>query len=540
MRRSVNPSRYTVDFPETGRSADVAAGTTLRDAAAIAGVPLVAPCGGQGTCGACTVRVDGALEAADEDERALLTAAQIARGERLSCRARVAGHVTVRSRTAESRFARIVDSFTKMEFEVEPPEARGMTAMARALGAAIDVGTTTLVARLVDLSTGETLHTASELNPQTTFGSDVMSRISIAVERGVDVVREPLARALEGMIDGLVAGSGIASLREIVVCGNPTMTHILLGLDPQPLGIAPYEPAYEGAVETSTLHLGMGGLPDIPVFFVPAISAFVGSDIVAGLLATRLDRRPGVELLVDLGTNGEIVLKTPGGLVATSTAAGPALEGASIEYGMLAQTGAIEHVAVVDGDLDLAVIGGGAPAGICGSGLIDLIAALLDLGIIDETGRLRDDVAGPVGCRVSEGTDGVRVFDISRGVRLTQHDVRQVQLAVAAVAAGISTLLDEAEVSPDDVDAVVVAGGFGFHVSAAALERIGLVPQGWADRISFGGNTALAGALAALVSSAERRRATALSRHARTVDLALRPDFQTRFIAGMTFPPSAG
>jgi uncharacterized 2Fe-2S/4Fe-4S cluster protein (DUF4445 family) len=530
-------TRHVVTFLDDGVSIEVPAGTTLRDAAALGGVALPAPCGGLGTCGRCRVRIQGYADAPTSDEIALLTPEQLEAGERLSCRAGVAGDVTVSAAGERRPSAVIVDTFTDRAFEVEPPAARGISGTGPLLGAVIDVGTTTMVARLIDLTTGEAVASVSALNPQAVFGADVMSRISAADVRGVDAVRAPLAAVLHGMVERLVTGHGITGLRELAICGNPTMMHILLGIDPQPLGVAPYRPAYEGAVETSTSAIGLVEMPDTPVFVMPAVSAFIGSDIVAGLLATDLDGTGGTAMLIDLGTNGELVLRTADGLVGASTAAGPALEGAAISSGMLARTGAIERVAAAEGDLELAVIGGGEPKGICGSGLIDLMSVLLESGVLDETGRMLTGIPGPIGDRVREEAAG-RSFEVAPGVRLTQQDVRQVQLAVAAVAAGVGCLLDEARIPSEAVEHLVVAGGFGLHVNAGALERLGLIPAGWARRVSFAGNTALSGSVAALVSGAARRRASALAAHVRTVDLATRPDFQRRFIAGMTFPRS--
>jgi uncharacterized 2Fe-2S/4Fe-4S cluster protein (DUF4445 family) len=250
---------------------------------------------------------------------------------------------------------------------------------------------------------------------------------------------------------------------------------------------------------------------------------------------TRLSERERPTMFIDLGTNGEIVLRTADALVASSTAAGPALEGASIDYGMRAETGAIERVTVEGDGIRLETIGGVEPRGLCGSGLLDLIAVLLDVGALDHTGRLRTGAAHPLGARVAD-RDGTRTFEIAPGVHLTQRDVRQVQLANAAIASGISLLLQAAGVPSDDVAELVIAGGFGYHVKASALARMGMIPAAWADRVRFAGNTAKAGAMLALLDSGARRRAEAIARHVRTIDLASHPQFQARFVGAMTFP----
>jgi uncharacterized 2Fe-2S/4Fe-4S cluster protein (DUF4445 family) len=332
---------------------------------------------------------------------------------------------------------------------------------------------------------------------------------------------------------------GLNHLHEVAIAGNTTMIHLLLGIDPAPLGLAPYEPAFVEPVQHPAADVGLAGLGEARVYILPGISAFVGADITAGLLATGVAEQPRSVLLIDLGTNGEMVLRTPAGLVGASTAAGPALEGASIAYGMRAEDGAIERVSLdATGALVTETIGGITPRGLCGSGLLDLVAVLLDTGVLDPSGRLKSDAPHRLAARVSE-MDGTRVFEIADGVYLTQRDVRQVQLANAAIASGIEMLLDAEGVSPDDVEELVIAGGFGFHVRADALVTMGMIPAVWRDRVTFAGNTAMTGALMALLDSTARRRAEAVARHVRAIDLASHPDFQTRFVSAMRFPRRA-
>jgi len=527
-----------VTFEPSGTRTEVPAGVTVREAAASAGVRLNAPCGGLGTCGRCAVTLTGILEAPGADESVLLAPEALARGVRLACRTRVIGDITVRPLTADSTASlRIVEAGDLGDITIEAPELRGITGDDPLLGAVVDIGTTTVVVALVDLRTGEQYASASSLNPQHPFGHDVMSRITHAAANGVASLRDPIVRAVEDLVLAVLtdAGFAVTELREVAIAGNTTMVHLLLGIDPAPLGTAPYEPAFIDPVDRPGSELGFARLGTAGVYVLPGIPAFVGADITAGLLATRLAERTEPALLVDLGTNGEMVLRTSDGLVGASTAAGPALEGASIAYGMRAESGAIERVALRGDGLSIGTIAGAEPRGLCGSGLIDLIAVLLDTGVIDHTGRLRDDAAHPLGAKVST-VDGVRAFEVAGGVFLTQKDVRQVQLAVAAVASGIDLLLHAAGLAREDVTELIIAGGFGYHVRAEALVRMGMVPAQWADRVSFAGNTAKAGTMLALLDSATRRRAEAIARHVRTVDLASQPDFQQRFIAAMTFP----
>lgn len=533
----------TVDFTHASVRARVSVGVTIKEAAASAGVALDAPCGGLGTCGRCTVIAAGELEPPSYDELVLLGEERIARGERLACRARLAGDASVLpvAEAGASAGLRIVEAGDEPDLVIEPPSARGIEGPGPHLGAVVDIGTTTVVAAVVDLETGKRLGSASELNPQHPFGHDVMSRITHVATHGGESLRALIAATIESLVSQVLAALGpdAGTLREVAVAGNTTMVHLLLGIDPAPLGVAPYEPAFLEPVDRPAAEVGLPGLGDVGVYILPGISAFVGADITAGLVATRIAEQEQTVLLIDLGTNGEMVLRTSSGLVGASTAAGPALEGASIAYGMRAEHGAIERVSLDDdGSLAVETIGDASPRGLCGSGLLDLIAVLLDTGLLDHTGRLRADAGHPLAERVSE-MDGTRVFELATGVYLTQRDVRQVQLATAAIASGIDMLLDAEGMAVEDVDRLVIAGGFGYHVRAEALVRMGMVPAAWHDRVTFAGNTAMTGTLIALLDTSARRRAEAIARHVRAIDLAGHPEFQTRFVSAMRFPRSA-
>jgi len=532
--------RCTVTFEPGSRQVEVACGSTLRAAAKKAKVDFLSPCGGLGTCGRCAVTVTGSLDEPRRDELILLTPTALQRGTRLACQARVVGDCTVRRlRVIPPSELKIVESGNLGEVSVEPPERRGLFGPEPALGAAVDVGTTTLVVALVDLRSGETLGTASAMNPQHPFGHDILSRIVAVAKNGPNALRLPVISAIEDLIEGLLerAGHGVANLRGLSIVGNTAMLHIVLGIDPAPLGAAPYTPAHADAVVSPASQLGFTRVGTARLYALPGISAFLGADITAGMVTVRLAEHPGPSLLIDLGTNGEIVVWTSERLVGASTAAGPALEGASIGAGMFASTGAIERVTLEGDDLVLGTIGDADAVGICGSGLIDLVAALLDAGVIDPTGLMLDDAPHPLASRVTV-RDGIRAFEVADGVFLSQIDVRQVQLAVSAVSTGIDLLLESLAVSPASVVDVIIAGGFGLHVRGEALARIGMIPRGWAPRVSFAGNTAIAGATRALLDSAERRRASAIAHHMQTLDLAAEPGFSERFVAALAFPNS--
>lgn len=524
-----------IRFEPQGVEVEVPEGRVLMAAARQAGVHIEAPCGGQGWCGRCRVVATGELSAHTPDELRLLRPDDLADSVRLACRARALGDVVVRVPAAEGA-VRVVEAGGEPTLALEPPEARGLACGARCAGAAVDVGTTTLALELVDLRTGDRLGRASALNPQVRFGADVLSRVSHALTReGARELRSTVLGEVERLLLGSLEKADVLAedLVEVVLAGNTAMTHLALGVDVSPLAAAPYEGALVEAAVTTGEAVGFTSLLGARVVTMPAVSAFIGGDVAAGMLATSLPDREAPTVFIDLGTNGEIVLATPDGLIAASTAAGPALEGAALSHGIRAEAGAIERVALVADRLELDVIGGEAPRGICGSGLLDLTAALLDAGALDSSGRLQP--AGPLASQV-EDAEGGRRLRVADGVYLTQQDVRQVQLSKGAVTSGISLLMEASGLAEDAVEEVVFAGGFGLHVRPAALARVGMIPRVWADRVSFAGNTSLEGAAMALASSAVRKRAEELARKVRTVDLAAHPAFEQRFLKALDFP----
>jgi uncharacterized 2Fe-2S/4Fe-4S cluster protein (DUF4445 family) len=502
-----------VRFEPEGVEVDVRPGATIHEAAAEAGVLLEAPCGGLGRCGSCRVRGAGGLRSPGATESAALSGADLGAGTRLSCMARVDGPEAV---TVWRAVPRPGPTWTARS-AAEGGQRR------ESLGIAVDLGTTTLAASLYDLSDGRLLETASALNPQVAFGHDIMTRISRAISGDGDAMFGAVTGRIGELLRGLLVtgGDGRSDLREIVVVGNPAMVHLFLDRDVTPLATAPYEGALIEPVTLPAHDAGLPGAPDAVVRIGPAVSAFIGSDAVAGMLATGLARRIDATLLIDLGTNGEIILRANGATLATSAAAGPAMEGVSISSGMRAEPGAIDRVRFVDGRVEASTIDGEPARGICGSGLLDAVSALLESGAIDASGRMAEP------------------FELAPGVFLTQQDVRALQLAKGAVAVAVDVLLEEAGVTPEDVREVLVAGGFGSHVSPRSLVRLGVLPRVWADRVTFAGNTALAGAAILLLDPGEREPALALARATRTVQLATRSDFERRFLAALDFPPAS-
>ncbi|MBO4406776.1 MAG: DUF4445 domain-containing protein, partial [Clostridia bacterium] len=428
------------------------------------------PCGGHGRCGKCRVTAFGALSPLTEAEKRLLSPEEIAGGIRLACQVRTEGDCEISFAEGTKRDSRILTDGILSSFRCRPlfgPEETG---------AAVDVGTTTLAARLYDAK-GVLLAEASRLNPQAVFGADVVSRM----EAARDGHREELRDLVRDAVDGMLRELSPTPPRAVVVTGNTVMLHLFTMTDTEPLTHAPFEaPRLFGEILTAK-ELGLRTPPpEAPVLLPPAIASFVGADTATAMLACGFTEADGEKtvLLTDIGTNGEIVLRRNRRLYACSTAAGPAFEGAGISMGMGGAPGAVDHVSLSpEGLLQAHVIGDRAPAGICGSGLVDAVACLLENETLDETGYLEDDPAV-----------------ILDPVSLTQSDIRAVQLAKSAIHSGIRTLLHPAETPIGEVSVFYVAGGFGSFLDAGNAGRIGLLPAELLPAVRVAGNAALAGA----------------------------------------------
>ncbi|MDO8964118.1 MAG: ASKHA domain-containing protein [Coriobacteriia bacterium] len=526
-----------VRFESSRREVEVPSGTTIHEAATTAGVTIATPCGGLGRCGSCRVHATGGLRSPGPAEREALGAAVLT-GARLACKARVEGPGDVLVRVEAAGAMRVLTSGVGRTYVVEAPSERGLTCAPgiRPLGVAIDIGTTTIAVRLLDLVSGEVLGETGAANPQSAWGHDVLTRVSHGLAGEADTLRDVVCREIERLVSEIANTPALSdgSVCEAVIVGNPTMTHLFLGVDLTPLATAEAVGSLVAAVELDAASAGLPSLADARVHVGPAVSGFVGADAVAGALAIDIMGRTHGVLFADLGTNGEVLLAAEGRLLASSAAAGPAFEGGGVSSGMRAESGAIERVWEVGGSLGHSTIGDAPARGLCGSGLLDLVAVLLEAGAIDEGGRMQ--ATGPLGHLVRETPEG-RVFDVTHDVALTQQDVRQVQLAKAAVEVAIEVLLAETGLGYDDVREVVVAGGFGAGLRPSALVRLGVLPATWAERVTFAGNAALDGASAMLLSSAARAEAGRIATAALTVPLAERFDFQARFLASLEFPP---
>lgn len=425
----------------------------------------------------------------------------------------------------------------------------------RCLAAAFDIGTTTLAASLVDLEDGREVARASRLNPQVNFGDDVLARIVYAggAPAQLDRLHRDVIRAVNEMLVELSqqAKARVDEIYEVVFAGNTTMQHLLLGIDPSPIGVTPFTPALSGPFEAPAADLGIHAHSNAPCCVFPVISGYVGGDTVAGMVATRLHAAERPALFMDIGTNGEIVVSTEDRLVATSCAAGPAFEGARIAHGMRAAAGAIEAVHIEE-DVAYKVIGGEKPLGLCGSGLIDLVAELLRLGVISQTGALlsADETSSKLPSAVRRR---IRWFEDEVGFALVeaehaqlphpivlyQRDVRQVQLATAAVRSAVRILLERTGLQAGQLKHVLIAGAFGNYIRCVNAQRIGLLPpEVEGSRVDFVGNTSLAGARLAALSDGVWREAHTLARNTMHVDLSLDPNFQDTYVESLFFPDS--
>jgi len=555
-----------VTFPEAELSVEVPPGTTLLEAARLAGVIIEAPCNGAGSCGKCLVQVEpAALPNLLQKGRHRLPETDAARGLVLSCEAEVVGDLIVRTIQREQhQTLRIISSgvgrplarspFIAKSFDATRDVTRvmgggdelalesGNTTHAL-LGVVVDIGTTTLSASLVDLLSGRELACAGALNPQSHHAQDVLSRIRFAAsEEGLRTMHAALIEEIRRLIGSLTSEAGIGTERiyELVFSGNTCMLHLATAENPASLGKFPYHSRLSGNEHRPAESLGLPAAPGALVYLPPVISAFVGPDITSGLLATSLASLPGGTLLVDIGTNGEMVIGNNGRLFATSTAAGPAFEGMNIGCGMRASAGAIESFSIGDqGTVTLKTIGDQEAVGICGSGLMDIVAQLFASGVVSASGRFcapSEEATLAPGLRGRlVRQDGKPLFRITEKVSVSQKDLRQVQLAKGAIRAGIEFLLGKVGLGAGSVDRVLIAGSFGYHLQAESLLTIGLLPPEFAGKIEFVGNTSQSGGEAFLLNEAARTEMAEVVTAIEVVDLASFPDFDRCFVQCLGF-----
>jgi len=487
VRIRLEPSSAEVEVPR---------GALL--ASSLAQFGFESPCGGTGLCGGCGVRVLAGSLPVTAADREVFAADELTSGWRLACQARAEMPLVLECE--QWRMDVLTDNSS-------------MTAMGRSgLGIAIDLGTTTIAAQIIDMASGNVLGVETELNPQAAFGSDVMSRIKAALSRSdlTTAVRQMLRQ----MIVNMAAGRE-EKIVEVVLVGNTVMHHLFAGLDVEPLAHVPFETPHPGVQSFSPQDLGWPLPPECGIHFKRCLGGFVGSDILAGMVAVGMGSSKDLMALIDLGTNGEIAIGSRDGIVCASTAAGPAFEAGAIRMGMRASMGAISYVALEQGGMRATVIGNVEARGICGSGLVDAVAAGLRSGAILASGRV---------------ADGTKIFPVAGPVVLYQADIRELQLAKAAIASGFKLLLKRMGAQARDLKSIYLAGAFGNYVQIESAIRIGLLdaPR---ELIHAAGNTALRGAKILLLSTQEP--AFPRIEH---VSLAADPGFQNEFANCMTFP----
>jgi uncharacterized 2Fe-2S/4Fe-4S cluster protein (DUF4445 family) len=589
-----------VQFLPENKTVTVPAGTTILQAAIGAGVQIESTCGGRGTCGKCKVEKGSlnlsgstveqvlACQTALEEDIFIITKENeevsdrkinLGLGKEVAINTSIAKHfLSVPTPSLENpipdweRLKGLLPNKTMifrpslvsklpnllrannhkvtvvMDSEsliaIEPGDTRGRT-----FGLAIDLGTTTLVAHLINLETGKVIASRATTNSQNVFGADVISRITYA-GKGHDELKELQDRVINSLNSviqdlGKVSGVDITEIYQTVVVGNTTMAHLFLGIDPTYLAPAPFTPAFSQEVEVEARELGLAMLSTGKVIVLPNIGGYVGSDTVGVMISTEVDKLKGNNLIIDIGTNGELVLMGQGRILTCSTAAGPAFEGAEIKFGMRAQKGAIEGVKIAD-DVKLTIIGSSKAQGICGSGLIDAVAEMVRVGIIDRSGRFiktdqLDRLPPLLASRVrnvDKGAEFVLVWAkdtvIGEDIVLTQKDIRELQLAKGAIVAGTKILLKTLGIGVNDLDQVLLAGAFGNYIKVESAQGMGLLPPIPLEKINSIGNAASEGAKMVLLSTRERARSMTLAKKVEHMELSAHREFQELFIQSLS------
>ncbi|MBR4401159.1 MAG: DUF4445 domain-containing protein [Synergistes sp.] len=531
-----------ITFMPDGITACVPEGTAASDAADSASVMIGRHCGGAGVCGKCRVMVKDKSKdpfaPVTETEKKRLAQDELRAGVRLACCARIArdGAVYVIDRN-ESRGSRILEGFFSGIKDWSQDKS--------GFGAAVDIGTTTVVCYLLDLDRHKITDRVSFLNPQVAFGDDVISRIAYSSSSGEALLRarKAITAEIEKNILAMTEKNGIPpeEIKEIVIAGNTVMEHLFAGVSPESIGRSPYCPQFLIMPPFPAADIGMEINETCTVKMLPNVAGYVGADIVAGVAATGMDIEDKMRLLVDIGTNNEIVIGSRKGMYCCATAAGPAFEGARIQYGMRAAEGAIEKVFMEDGELACKTIGGSSPRGLCGSGLIDAIALLLDEGVISLGGRFEypekctDQRFAKRLCRDAKGMVRLLLTDEEHPVYLTQKDIREVQLAAGAVKVGTEVMLERAGITAKDIDEVCLAGAFGNNINIESAVRVGLIPNVRRDIITGVKNSSGLGACMSLASDDFFRRTKSAAEKMAYVELSSLADFQKRFINAMSF-----
>lgn len=573
-------SLIKVTFYPADSTVSVPAGTTLKDAAVLAGIFTDFSCGGQGKCGKCRVEIKKGLTAPDPAEKKLISPHDLKKNIRLACRTKIKRNTVVFiPKKFQPDRKKLLAHPVRKKYKTEQIKKN----LRPDYGLALDIGTTSVAGVLVDLNTGRELSVISEANTQSVYGADVISRITHAIgkKNGLPELQQKIIEVINKIIDKLSFETSVnkKDIKDVTVVGNTAMQHFLLGFSVKNLAVLPFEPFRREHVNIRAKDLGIDVNPEANIYVFPCIAGFVGGDTVGMILALNLHNSKKVNLAIDIGTNGELVLASKEKLLCASTAAGPAFEGAHISCGMRAVESAIESVYISDEGVFWRTVGDTPAEGICGSGLIDITAELLKFGIVDETGRLKDkkeiaaestegihpDVTSGQGRKFGEfsefsgkdrnkglspallnslmNCDGQSIFFITedkpnnKKVFINQKDIRELQLAKGAIYSGMQILKTELGINDMDIERLFISGTFGNYIDKKNAQVIGLMPDIPLEKVVFVGNAALAGAKMALVSADARKDIETIIKKTEYVELASRPDFNDEFTKSMQFKP---
>ena len=604
--------RVKLDFAPSNQSFKVPPGVSVFDAASWNGIAIDSTCGGHGTCKKCKVQItEGIVPISRLDIRAF-SQEELKNGWRLACVARATENlaITVPAMTTRPKAAtvgvgrqvilrpavqkryleldeptlhdqrpdiqRVKDAIDDLEVNVEFEVLQKLPTVLRKnnfkvtavvvddllidiepgdttdkrFAIAYDLGTTTVVATLLDLNSGTPVAVKSMINMQQPFGADVISRISATMldENALERLRIAAQSTLSELTNEVIKEAGISpnNVYEIAIAGNATMVQLVLGVDPEPVGVAPFITASQNWPVLNAKEFGIEIHSGGRAYIFPSVGAYVGGDIVAGVLASGMDRDKRVRLFIDVGTNCEIVLSDGNKIITTAAPAGPAFEAASIKCGMRAADGAIEVVKITKDGVSLQVIGDVEPQGMCGSGLVDAVAELAKIGVLDQSGRfvtqeVMEKEFPKLSSRLINLETNEKAFLLHGDtndplVYLTQRDVRELQFAKASIATGWRLLMEQLNLKDEDIQQVLLAGSFGSYLSPSSAIQIGLVPKIPVMRIVSAGNVAGEGAKMVLLSQPERNGATTLLNEVSYVELSDRKDFNDKFVEQLSFP----
>lgn len=573
---------HKVYFSQYDKEIEVENESLLIDVIRKNGFKLETPCNSKGICGKCKVKIYGIKSEPKDEEKKFLTNTN----ERLACITKIEEDVTVEflsnekedlktinqgysidvdinSRLQKKKFQNIKKAEYKCSMECTSFNIKDMNIIKKIgdlrkyqeedlyvvtfeddiidlfnenkniLGIALDIGTTGISSYLLDLENGDILNKASTLNPQTTFGGDVISRISFTMqeESGLDKLQEVIIEKINELIEELIGKKfNRDDIYNLNIAANTTMLHILAGVNPESIAKAPYKATFLDKIDLRPKELNIDINPKGVITLLPSISSYVGADIVAGIVAIDISKYQSV-IFIDIGTNGEMVLLKDGKLYSTSTAAGPALEGMNISCGMRAESGAIEKFKLDENfNISYSTIGEFKARGICGSGLLDITSNLIKTGILEPSGRFSKKLPENIKEKFRD-----KKFYITEDIYISQKDIRQIQLAKGAIASGITMLLKEVDDSIENIEHAIIAGSFGYHLKEESIRTVGIIPNGFKGDIKFVGNSSVEGAKLSLLNKDKLLEMMDVKDRVEVVDLSSKDYFQKYFIEALNF-----